>query len=193
MWSDNHAYVLKHTARKERHMKAKREKGKSEKLENLEDLYLHELKDIYSAEKQLTKALPKLAKAASSEELKSAFEEHLKQTEGQIKRLDQIFERIGESSSGPKCEGMEGLLKEGETLLKEKASEEVLDAGIITAAQKVEHYEIASYGSLCTFAELLGHEEDAELLKETLGEEKETDEKLTELAESGVNQGATAG
>src|SRR5205814_528295 len=100
-------------------------------LANLEDLYVHELKDIYNAEKQITKALPKLVKAASSEELKMAFEEHLKQTEGQIERLDQIFERIGENSSGPKCTGMEGILKEGEDLLKEEASEEVLDAGII--------------------------------------------------------------
>jgi ferritin-like metal-binding protein YciE len=168
-------------------------KGKSEKLESLEDLYVHELKDIYSAEKQITKALPKLIKAASSEELKGAFEEHLKQTEGQINRLEKIFERLGESTSGPKCEGMEGVLKEGEALLKEEASDEVLDAGIITSAQKVEHYEIASYGSLCTFAELLGHQEDAELLNQTLGEEKETDKKLTELAESGVNEEASAG
>src|SRR5690349_10482309 len=120
-------------------MAKKAKSEKSEKLQNLEDLYVHELKDIYSAEKQITKALPKMIKAASSDQLRSAFEEHLQQTEGQIQRLDQIFERLGESSSGPKCEGMEGLLKEGEKLIKEEdASEGVLDAGMITAAQKVE-------------------------------------------------------
>jgi len=155
----------------------------SKELQNLEDLYLHELKDIYSAEKQITKALPKLAKAASSPELKSAFEEHLQQTEGQIQRLDKIFKRIGESASGVKCKSMAGLIEEGDELAKEEAAAEVLDAGLITAGQKVEHYEMAAYGSLCEFAELLGYQEDAELLHETLTEEEQTDEKLSSLAE----------
>jgi ferritin-like metal-binding protein YciE len=164
--------------------------AKKEKMDRLEDLYLHELRDIYNAEKQITKALPKLIKKASSEELKESFQEHLQETEGQINRLDQIFQRLDQSSSGIKCAGMEGLLKEGEELLKEDAAPEVLDAGIIVAAQKVEHYEIAAYGSLCTFAEALGYDEDLELLKQTIEEEKQTDEKLTELAESGVNEGS---
>jgi ferritin-like metal-binding protein YciE len=154
----------------------------SKKLVSLEDLYLHELKDVYNAEKQITKALPKLAKAASSEELKSAFEEHLQQTEEQISRLEQIFERLGESTTGPKCKGMEGLVAEGDELSKEDAEDPVRDAGLIVSAQKVEHYEIAAYGSLCTFAEILGYKEDMELLKETLNEEEETDEKLTQIA-----------
>jgi ferritin-like metal-binding protein YciE len=164
--------------------------AKKEKLESLADLYVHELKDIYSAEKQITKALPKLAKAASSEELRTAFEEHLQETEGQINRLEKIFQRLGESTTGAKCKGMEGLLEEGDEMTKEEASPQVLDAAMIVAAQKVEHYEIAAYGSLCTFAELLGYEEDQELLKETLGEEEETDERLTELAESQINEEA---
>jgi ferritin-like metal-binding protein YciE len=161
---------------------------KKEKMDSLEDLYVHELRDIYSAEKQITKALPKLIKKASSQELKESFQEHLQQTEGQINRLEEIFQRLDQNSAGVKCAGMEGLLKEGEELFKENASPEVLDAGIIVAAQKVEHYEIAAYGSLCTFAEALGYDEDLELLKQTIEEEKTTDEKLTELAESGINE-----
>lgn len=164
----------------------------TKKLESLKDLYLHELKDIYSAEKQITKALPKLAKTASSEELQTAFEEHLQQTENQIARLDKIFQRLGESSTGPKCKGMEGLLKEGEDFIKEKATPSVLDAGMIVAAQKVEHYEIAAYGSLCTYAELLGNEEDLDLLKETLAEEEETDERLTDIARATNEQAEEA-
>jgi ferritin-like metal-binding protein YciE len=166
--------------------------AKKERLEKLQDLYVHELKDIYSAEKQITKALPKLIKKASSPELKKSFEQHLKQTEGQINRLEEIFERLDESSSGQKCAGMEGLLKEGEELLKEDANPQVMDAGIIVNAQKVEHYEIAAYGSLCTFAEQLGFEDDLELLKQTIEEEESTDEKLTELAEAGINEEAGA-
>ncbi len=163
---------------------------KKDKLANLCDLYVHELKDIYNAEKQITKALPKLAKAASSPDLKSAFEEHLQQTHQQIERLDKIFQRLSKSSTGPKCKGMEGLLTEGDEFTKEEASPEVLDAGMIVAAQKVEHYEIAAYGSLCTYAEMLGFEEDLELLKETLNEEEETDQNLTQLAESHINEQA---
>jgi ferritin-like metal-binding protein YciE len=164
--------------------------AKREKMDRLEDLYLHELKDIYSAEKQITKALPKLIKKASAEELKQAFQDHLQETEEQINRLDQIFDRLDQSSSGIKCAGMEGLLKEGEELLKEDAAPEVLDAGIIVAAQKVEHYEIAAYGSLCTFAEALGYAEDLQLLKQTIEEEKSADETLTEIAEAGINEGS---
>lgn len=154
----------------------------AKRLESLQDLYVHELKDIYSAEKQITRALPKLAKAASSEELKNAFEEHLEQTQEQVSRLETIFKRMEERAAGPKCKGMEGLLVEGDEFVKEEAAPPVHDAGMIVAAQKVEHYEIAAYGGLCTFAELLGYEEDLELLKQTLSEEKQTDEKLTELA-----------
>jgi ferritin-like metal-binding protein YciE len=166
---------------------------KKEKLESLEDLYLHELKDVYSAEKQITKALPKLVKAAGSEELKNTFREHLKETENQVQRLDKILQRLGKTSTGPKCKGMEGLLMEGDDFIKEEAFPEVLDAGIIVAAQKVEHYEIAAYGSLCTFAELLGYDEDLQLLKETIAEEEEADRKLTELAESQINGEAQSG
>lgn len=156
----------------------------SKELKTLKELYVHELKDILSAEKQITKALPKLAKAVNSEELKAAFEEHLQQTENQIARLEKIFQALGESTSGPKCKGMEGLLAEGEDFTKEDAAPAVLDAGLIVGAQKVEHYEIAAYGSLCTFAEILGHEEDLELLKETLAEEEEADERLTQIAQN---------
>ncbi|MBL8012249.1 MAG: ferritin-like domain-containing protein [Candidatus Omnitrophica bacterium] len=164
----------------------------SKKLTSLQELYVHELKDIYSAEKQIARALPKLAKAVNSDELKTAIQEHLEQTEGQISRLEKIFKILGESSSGPKCKGMEGLLAEGEDFTKEEAAEAVLDAGIIVGAQKVEHYEIAAYGSLCTFAEILGYDEDLQLLKETLAEEEETDQRLTQIAQ-GLNHEADSG
>jgi ferritin-like metal-binding protein YciE len=157
------------------------------KLNTLEDLLLHELKDLYSAENQLVKALPKMAKAASNAELKAAFEEHLEQTVGQVERLDQIAEKLGKKLTGHKCKAMEGLIEEGSELISEDAAESVRDAGLIGAAQRVEHYEIAGYGTARTFAELLGHSEIAELLEETLDEEKETDENLTELATSAVN------
>ena len=157
------------------------------KLKTLRDLYIHELKDLYSAEKQLTKALPKMAKAASNEELVSGFEEHLQQTEQQIERLEQILEALGQNTRGDKCKGMEGLLEEGAKAMSEDASDEVRDAAIIVAAQKVEHYEIAGYGSVRTFAELLGEDDAARLLQETLDEEIATDEKLTELAENSIN------
>lgn len=163
----------------------------SKQMTSLQDLYVHELKDIFSAEKQIARALPKLAKAVNSEELRSALEEHLEQTEGQISRLEKIFKILGENTSGPKCKGMEGLLAEGDDFTKEEAAESVLDAGIIVGAQKVEHYEIAAYGSLCTFAEILGYEEDLQLLKETLAEEEETDQKLTQIAQ-GLNHEAEA-
>ena len=154
------------------------------RLENLKDLYIHELKDLHSAEKQITKALPKLAKAATSDELASAFREHLDQTQEHVRRLEKILAKHEESLRGPKCKGMEGLIKEGSELMKEDAEDEVLDAGLISAAQRVEHYEIAGYGCARTYAQLLGDNEAANLLQLTLHEEKQTDEKLTELARS---------
>jgi ferritin-like metal-binding protein YciE len=149
----------------------------------LRELYIDELKDLYSAETQLVKALPKMAKAASSEELQEGFEEHLEQTKGHVARLEQIFEALDESPKGKKCAGMEGLIKEGGEVIDEDFEGAVLDAGLIGAAQRVEHYEIAAYGTACAFAEILGESEQVALLRETLKEEKETDEKLTELSE----------
>ena len=162
-------------------------------MTTLHDLFVHELKDIFNAEKQLLRALPKMAKAASSEDLQAGFEEHLEQTRGQVERLEQIFELLETGARGPKCEAMEGLIAEGSTLMEEDAEPAVMDAGLIAAAQKVEHYEIASYGTLATYARMLGLEEAERLLRETLEEEKETDQKLTELAESHINQEASAG
>lgn len=161
-------------------------------MSTLEDLFTHELKDLYSAEKQLVKALPKLAKAARNEDLKLGFEEHLEQTKQHVERLEEIFSSLGISSRGPKCEAMEGLISEGSKLLEEEVEDDVLNAALIGAAQKVEHYEIAGYGTLATFARRLGYAEAEMLLKETLREEKETDMKLTELAESGINAAAQA-
>jgi len=148
----------------------------------LRELYIDELKDLYSAETQLVKALPKLAKAASSEDLSESFEEHLEQTEGHVERLEKIFEWLDESPKGKKCLGMEGLVKEGSEVMDEDYEGPVMDAALIGAAQRVEHYEIAAYGTASEFATLLGEEEHASLLNKTLEEEKETDEKLTELA-----------
>jgi ferritin-like metal-binding protein YciE len=153
-------------------------------LSNLEDLFLHELKDTFDAEKRMTKALPKLAKAASSPELKEAFEKHLAETEGQIERLERVFKLIGKPARGKKCEGMTGLIEEGAELIKEDASDEARDAGLIGAAQKVEHYEIAAYGTMVTYAKMLGLNEVAHLLGKTLDEEKQTDKDLTKLAGS---------
>jgi ferritin-like metal-binding protein YciE len=163
------------------------------KLNTLQDLYLEELRDLYDAENQLVKALPQMAKAAGSEELRNAFEEHLEQTKEQIERLDQIFENYGASPKGKKCKGMAGLIEEARELIKEDADEDVRDAGLIAAAQRVEHYEIAVYGCVCTYAKLLGSEEEAELLEQTLDEEKETDQTLTEIAESTINIEAAEG
>jgi len=158
----------------------------------LDDLFIHELRDIYNAEKQLVKALPKMAKAASSERLQAGFQEHLQQTQGHVDRLETIFESLEVKGSGVKCAAMEGLVEEGAEAIDMDAEPPVRDAGLIAAAQKVEHYEIASYGTLATFAELLGHSEAVELLQQTLAEEKETDQKLTQLAESEINQEAHA-
>ena len=148
----------------------------------LKELYVEELKDLYSAENQLVKALPKLAKAASAEELREGFEEHLEQTKEHVQRLEKIFKELNQSPKGKKCVGMEGLVKEGSEMMQEDYEDEVMDAGLISAAQRVEHYEIAAYGTVRTFAELLGESEHASLLEQTLNEEKETDEKLTELS-----------
>ena len=154
------------------------------KLENLKDLYIHELKDLHSAEKQITKALPKMVKAASNEELADAFREHLEQTEEHVRRLEEILESHDETFRGAKCKGMEGLIKEGSEMIEEDGDGDVRDSGLISAAQRVEHYEIAGYGCARTYAELLGDNDGAELLQQTLEEEKKTDRKLTELAGS---------
>ncbi len=153
------------------------------KTTGLREFWIEELKDLYSAENMILKALPKMAKNADSDELRQAFEEHLQQTEGHVERLDQIFERIGASPRGKKCKGMEGVIEEGKEVLEEDLPEAVCDAAMIGAAQKVEHYEIASYGTARTHAEILGENEAVDLLEQTLQEEKETDERLTELAE----------
>jgi ferritin-like metal-binding protein YciE len=149
-----------------------------------DELFKEELQDLYDAERQIIQALPKMAEAASSEELKSAFEEHLEQTREQVKRLDRVFQSIGEKPQAKTCEGMQGLLKEGEKIIAEIPKSPVLDAAMIGAAQKVEHYEISGYGTARTMAEMLGQQDAAELLEETLDEEKATDETLTEIAES---------
>jgi ferritin-like metal-binding protein YciE len=156
-------------------------------LETLYDLYLHELRDLYSAEKQLIKALPKLRKAATNRELAAGFNEHLQQTKAHALRLEEIFKRLEESPRGPKCEGMEGLIAEGDKMTKKDAEAEVRDAGLIAAAQRVEHYEIAGYGCARTYALLLSDKTGADLLGMTLKEEGETDKKLTKLARSAIN------
>jgi len=157
------------------------------KLETLKTLYIDELRDLYNAENQLVKALPKMAKAASSEELQDAFEKHLEQTKSHVDRLEEVFEEIGEKPKGKTCKAMKGLIDEGSEILKEDGEESVIDAGIIVAAQKVEHYEIASYGSVRTFAQLLGKDRSADLLQKTLDEESEANEVLNKLAEDIVN------
>jgi ferritin-like metal-binding protein YciE len=164
------------------------------KLQSLDSLFLHELKDLLSAEKQLTKALPKMAKGAASENLRAAFEEHLEQTKGHVARLERVFEIVGKTARAEHCKAMEGLVEEGADLLEEDGEPMVKDAALIGAAQRVEHYEISAYGTARTLAELLGLSEAVTLLQQTLGEEKETDEKLTQLAMSEVNaEAAQAG
>jgi ferritin-like metal-binding protein YciE len=148
----------------------------------LKELYVDELKDIYNAENQLVKALPKMAKAANSDELRTGFEEHLEQTRGHVQRLEQIFKELGEKPSGKKCKAMEGLVAEGAETMGEDYEDDVMDAALISAAQRVEHYEIAAYGTLRTYAELLGEDTAVQLLEQTLEEEKETDQKLTDMA-----------
>lgn len=160
------------------------------KMATLEDLYTDLLKDLYSAEKQLVKALPKLAKNAGSPDLQKAFQDHLRQTEGHVERIERIFSELDGSPRGKKCVGMEGLIEEGNELLQEDAEPDVLDAGLIAAAQKVEHYEIAGYGTARAWAERLGYDKAARLLQQTLDEESMANEKLTKIAESHVNMEA---
>lgn len=162
-------------------------------LETLADLFVDELKDLYSAEKQLVKALPKMAKAASSAKLRKGFEDHLRQTEDHVERLENIFEQMGVKPRGPKCEAMEGLIEEGKRVMKEDAEPAVMDAALIAAAQRVEHYEIAGYGTVRTFARMLGNNQAERLLQRTLEEESQTNEKLTKLAESEINAAALQG
>ena len=153
------------------------------KASNLKKLYVAELKDLYSAENQLVKALPKMAEAATSDDLRLGFQAHLKQTQEHVSRLERIFKETGESSKGRKCKGMEGLIEEGKEMIEEGLEPEELNAGLISAAQRVEHYEIAGYGCVRTYAKLLGQTSAVALLEKTLTEEKETDAKLTQLAE----------
>ena len=162
-------------------------------MESLKELYVEELKDLYSAEKQLVKALPKMAKNATNAELQQAFTKHLEETEGHVERLEQIFEMLGERAGGKKCKGMEGLIEEAKELLEEDAAEEVLDAGLISKAQHVEHYEMAGYGTVRTYAQQLGLDDQADLLQQTLDEESNANELLTQIAESSVNLEAEQG
>jgi ferritin-like metal-binding protein YciE len=159
----------------------------AEDMNPLEELLVDELKDLYSAENQIIKALPRMAKAATSPELRRAFERHLEETRRQVERLDQIGEELEMKMTGKKCKGMEGLIAEGRELLDEDLEEDALDAGLIGAAQKVEHYEIAAYGTARTHAEMLGFRKIAKLLQQTLNEEGTTDKKLTQLAENAIN------
>lgn len=163
------------------------------KLESLQDLYVEQLKDLYSAEKQLIQALPKMEKAATNSQLKQGFNMHLEQTKGHVERIEKIFQTLGKSPSGKKCKAMEGLVEEGQETIAEDAEPEVRDAALIAAAQRVEHYEIAGYGTVRTYAQMLGHNDQVRLLEQTLEEEKQTDRKLTQLAESSINIQAEGG
>lgn len=159
-------------------------------LTTLHDLYVDELKDLYSAESQILKALPKMVKTASAPDLKAAFEDHLEKTEVHVQRLEQIFQELNQSPKGKKCHGMEGLLAEGKEMIEEDATADVKDAGLISAAQRVEHYEMAGYGSVRTYAQQLGYREAARLLQQTLDEEGDADHKLTQLAVTHINREA---
>jgi ferritin-like metal-binding protein YciE len=157
------------------------------------DAFLNELRDTYDAEKQLTKALPKLAKTASSAVLRDAFEFHLEETRGHVDRLEQVFETLGEKVSGKHCEGIAGIIEEGASIMEEDFDEATMDACLIAAGQRAEHYEMAAYGTLIAWARVMGHDQAADLLQQTLDEEKAADEKLSSLAEGGINQQAGAG
>jgi ferritin-like metal-binding protein YciE len=161
-------------------------------LDSLESLFIEELRDIYNGEKQLLKALPRMAKAAESPQLQQAFTKHLKETEGQVQRLERILRELGQTVRGKHCKGIEGLVEEGKEKMEEEGEGPVIDAALIAAGQKVEHYEIATYGCLRTYAELLGHTEAVRLLAQTLAEEEAADKKLTELGEGGINDSAAA-
>jgi ferritin-like metal-binding protein YciE len=162
-------------------------------MESMQDLYLHELKDLYSAEKQILQALPKMAAKANHNELRQAFEEHTATTDEHVRRLETIFDELGRKPGGKKCKGMEGLIEEGRELLEEDADPDVRDAALIGAAQRVEHYEIAGYGTARTYARQLGFNNHVELLQRTLDEEGQTDERLTKLAEGRINREAELG
>ncbi len=157
---------------------------------SLHDAFIDELRDTYDAEKQLLKSLPRLARAASSPDLRAAFEQHVQETRGQVERLTRVFESIGERPRGKHCDGMAGIIEEAKSALEEDVEEVTMDALLIASAQRAEHYEIAAYGTLVSWAQAMGHTEAAQLLQETLDEEKITDEKLTTLAEGGINQQA---
>lgn len=160
------------------------------KLNSLRDLYIAELKDLYDAENRILKALPKMAEAASSPDLRNAFEEHLEQSRGHVSRLEQVFQKLNETPKGEKCKGIVGIIDEGEDLMDEDAAPAVCDAALIASAQRVEHYEIAAYGTVRTFARRLGFSDQEQLLNQTLQEEGAADKKLTSLAESHINEGA---
>jgi ferritin-like metal-binding protein YciE len=161
-------------------------------LDSMQALFLNELKDMYNGEKQLVAALPRMAKAAQSPELQQAITKHLRETEGHVQRLEQILTAMGQPLRGKKCKGMEGLIEEGKDILEEDGAPEVVDAAIIAAAQRVEHYEMAAYGCLRTYAQLLGNKEADRRLQQTLAEEEATDKALTALGEGGINQAAMA-
>ncbi len=171
-------------------MATTKSKKSSASSKGLEDLFLDGLKDIYYAEKKITKALPKMARGAESEELRAAFEKHLGETEGQVERLEQVFELLGETARGKTCPAIDGIIEEGSEILTEYKGSPAIDAGLVAAAQAVEHYEIARYGTLVAWAEEMGNSDVAALLKETLAEEEATDEALSGLGEGGVNQRA---
>jgi ferritin-like metal-binding protein YciE len=156
-------------------------------IDSLRELYVDELKDLYSAEKQILQALPKIVKKATDAKLKQAFQEHLEVTQQQLERLDAIFEEIGKSPRGKKCKAMEGLVEEGKEVMQEEMTPEVMDAALIAAAQRIEHYEMAGYGTVRTYAQLLGEPKQAKLLQQTLDEEGKADKTLTQLAESSIN------
>jgi ferritin-like metal-binding protein YciE len=162
------------------------------KQKTLEDLFLTTLKDVYYAEKQILRALPKMAKATESDELRQAFEQHRTETDGQIQRLEQVFEQIGKRASGKTCEAIQGIIAEGQEIMEEYAESDALDAGILASAQAIEHYEISRYGTLKSWAQQLGMNEAVTLIEETLAEEKKTDQLLTQIAESNANQKAAA-
>jgi ferritin-like metal-binding protein YciE len=156
-------------------------------LGTLRDLYVNEIRDIYDAENEIVKALPKMIEASSSAELRTAFQHHLRQTEQQVDRLERVFDMLGEKAKGRKCQGIRGIISEGEDILDADAGASIMDAALIAAAQRVEHYEIAAYGTCCAYAKQLGFDDQLKLLLETLEEEKETDEKLTQIAETVIN------
>ncbi len=159
-------------------------------MQSLQDLFVDQLRDLYNAENQLVKALPKMAKSADSEDLKTAFEAHLEETKGHVERIEQIFEKLGAKPGGKTCRAMKGLVEEGSEMMEEDAEPPVMDAGLIAAAQRVEHYEMAGYGCVVSFAKLLGDKESAGLLQETLDEEMAADKKLSKLADGGINKRA---